>query len=175
MDKSQQLLNNLDERIESRVQAIRAERDWWLCQQGCDHCCRHLAHPPELSAVEWKRLDEAVVHLPTPERMVVEQKIDTLLQQISEGTLSQVVCPYLNEQEGICRIYDSRPIACRTYGFFVARDHDQYCHKIETEINNRADQAIVWGNAETIRNDLEQISGSPIPFEVHYHDRTPAP
>lgn len=169
MDNLRQLLQGLDERIELRVQAIRAERDWWPCQRGCDHCCRHLAHPPELTAVEWERVDEAIAQLSSSERVVVEQRINALLQQISEDALdSFVVCPYLNEQEGICRIYDARPIACRTYGFFVARDHDQYCQQIETEIHERGENAIIWGNAETVRHDIEQMSGTPIAFEKHY-------
>jgi uncharacterized protein len=166
MDDLRQLLQGLDERIESRVQAIRSERDWWPCQRGCDHCCRHLAHPPEFSAAEWKRVDEAVAQLPSSEQVVVKQRINALLQQIAEDTLdSSVVCPYLNEQEGACRIYDARPIACRTYGFFVARDHDQYCQQIETIINQRGENAIVWGNAESVRHDIERISGAPIAFE----------
>ncbi|MBD1997718.1 YkgJ family cysteine cluster protein [Leptolyngbya sp. FACHB-541] len=171
MDELQQLLQDLDERIESRVQAIRSERDWWPCRRGCDHCCRHLAHPPELSTAEWKRVDEAVAQLPNLEQVVVEQKIIALLQQIAENTLGlSVVCPYLNE-EGACRIYHARPIACRTYGFFVARDQDQYCQQVETEINQRGENAIVWGNAEAICHDLERMSGAPIAFEKHYGDR----
>lgn len=169
MDEIRQLLHDIDERIELRVQAIRSERDWWPCQRGCDHCCRHLAHPPELSAAEWERVDEAVAQLSSLERVVVEQRINALQQQIAENTLgSFVVCPYLNEQEGACRIYHARPIACRTYGFFVARDQDQYCQQIETEINQRRENAIVWGNAEAVRHQLEQISTAPITFEKHY-------
>ncbi|MBD2464365.1 YkgJ family cysteine cluster protein [Oscillatoria sp. FACHB-1407] len=176
MDEVQTLLHRLDERIESRVQAIRQERDWWPCRRGCDHCCHHLAHPLELSAAEWIRVDAAVAKLGTCEREIVEQKIDALLQQIGDRTLgSAVVCPYLNEQEGACRIYDSRPIACRTYGFFVARHDNQYCQQIETEITVRGEEAIVWGNAEAIRRDIEELSGAPIPFEVHYGDRTSRP
>lgn len=172
MDESQQLLQDLDARIELRVQSIRLGRDWWPCRRGCDHCCRHLAHPPELSAAEWARVDKAVAQLPVLERTTVEQKIDALLQQIIEdASNSSIVCPYLNEQEGACRIYDFRPVACRTYGFFVARDHDQFCQQIESEVNERGEDAIVWGNAETIRHDVKQISGVSIPFESHYGDR----
>lgn len=172
MSEGNHSLQSLDAQIESKVQAIRADRDWWLCQRGCDSCCRHLAHPPELSPAEWERVDTAVASLPAPIQAVVEQKIEDLLRQIAAQSLGSVVaCPYLNEQEGACWIYDSRPIVCRTYGFFVGRGHDQYCEQIETEVNNRSDEAIVWGNAEAIRRDVERISGAPILFNVHYHDR----
>jgi Fe-S-cluster containining protein len=118
---------------------------------------------------EWERVDQAVAQLPKLERVVVTQKIDALLQQIAEETLgSSVVCPYLNEQEGACRIYHDRPIACRTYGFFVARDQDQYCQQIEAEIDQRQENAVVWGNAEAVRHELERMSSAPIAFEKHY-------
>lgn len=172
MNDVEQSLQALDARIESRVQAIRGERDWWPCQRGCDHCCCNLAHPPELSLAEWERVDRAVVELPESAKATIAQKIDALLQQIAEKTLTaSVACPYLNEQEGSCYIYDSRPIACRTYGFFVARHHDQYCNLIETQIHDREDHAVVWGNADAICNEVERISGKPISFEMHYRDR----
>ncbi len=169
MDEAQQQLANLDERIAERVQAIRAERDWWPCQRGCDHCCRHLAHPPELSRIEWQRVDRAVAQLPQVERELVEQRIAQLQEQLAQGCLSgPVVCPYLNELEGACRIYDARPLACHTYGFFVVRDHDQYCQLIEAEVTQRGETAIVWGNGEAIRTEISQLSSAPIPFEQHY-------
>lgn len=172
MSESCQRLQGLDAQIEARVQAIRASRNWWPCRRGCDFCCRHLAHPPEMSAAEWERVDVAVARLPASVQAAVEQRIEALQQQIVEQTLSAaVICPYLDEQEGACRIYASRPIACRTYGFFVARDHDQYCDQIETEVNNRRDDAIVWGNAEAMRHDTERLSGAHITFEQHYRDR----
>ena len=172
MSMERQSLQDLDVQIEARVQAIRMDRDWWLCKRGCDHCCRHLAQPLELSPAEWERVDGAVSSLPAPIKAAVDQKIESLLQQIGEQTISSaVVCPYLDEVEGACRIYDDRPIACRTYGFFIARDHDQYCDQIETQVRDRGDAAIVWGNAEAIRHDIERLSGKPIAFAKHYGDR----
>jgi Fe-S-cluster containining protein len=95
-------------------------------------------------------------------------KIEALLQQSVEQTLSGVVCPNLNEQAGACRIYDSRPIACRAYGFFVARDHDQDCEPIETAVNDRGEAAIIWGHAEALRQDVARLSGQSIAFATHY-------
>ncbi len=172
MTNQQQYLLSLNQRVEARAQAIREGQDWWPCKRGCDYCCRHLAHLPELSAPEWERVDAAIAQLPSSERAIVEQQIHTLLQHIAEHPSSApIVCPYLNEAEGACRIYDSRPIACRTYGFFVARDHHQYCQQIETEISNRGEDTIVWGNASAIHHELKQVCGIPISFEQHYGDR----
>lgn len=171
MNQAQQKLLDLEQRIEVRVQDIRASRDWWPCRRGCDRCCRQLAQPPELSLQEWVRIDEAIAALPVPIRAEIEQKIDKLLVQIAENTVtSQIMCPYLDENEGACRIYDARPIACRTYGFFVARDGNDYCQIIKNEVSSRIDTAtdIIWGNAESIRNEIERVCGELIQFDVHY-------
>ncbi|HEY9850706.1 MAG TPA: YkgJ family cysteine cluster protein [Leptolyngbyaceae cyanobacterium] len=171
MNEAQKKLLALEESIEVRVQDIRASRDWWPCRRGCDRCCRQLAQPPELSLQEWVRIDEAVAALPASIRAEIEQKIDKLLVEIAENTVSsQVVCPYLDEREGACRIYEARPIACRTYGYFVARDGNDYCQIIENELSSRTDTAtnIIWGNAESIRHEIEKNCGVSIPFDVHY-------
>jgi Fe-S-cluster containining protein len=51
-------------------------------------------------------------------------KIEALLQQSVEQTLSGVVCPDLDELEGACRSDDSRPIACRAY-----TNSSRYCYR----------------------------------------------
>ncbi|MCT7952718.1 YkgJ family cysteine cluster protein [Ancylothrix sp. C2] len=171
MNQAQQKLLDLEQRIEVRVQDIRASRDWWPCRRGCDQCCRQLAQPPELSLQEWARIDEAVAALSATVRAEVVQKIEQLLVQIAKNIVgSHVVCPYLDENEGACRIYDARPIACRTYGFFVARNGSDYCQIIEKEVFSRTDAAtdIVWGNAESIHNEIERVCGKLIPFDAHY-------
>lgn len=180
MNQAQQKLLDLEHRIETRVQDIRTSRGWWPCRRGCDlrfaaalryQCCRQLAQPPELSLQEWARIDEAVAALPATIRAEVIQKIEQLLVQIAENNVGlHIVCPYLDENEGACRIYDVRPIACRTYGFFVARDGNDYCQIIEDEVFSRTDVAndIVWGNADSIRSETERVGGELIPFETHY-------
>lgn len=168
MNEAQQKLQLIDERIEMRVQAIRAEHDWWLCRQGCDGCCRQLARPPELSSLEWARVDKAVAALDPTVGAEVKNQIDALLVRIAEDTVgTHVVCPYLDERSGSCLIYNARPIACRTYGFFVGRNSNLYCKLIETEVFKRGDN-IVWGNAKAIDDELIRLGGDPVPFEVHY-------
>lgn len=169
MTEARQKLQILDQRIAARVEEIRATRDWWPCRRGCDRCCRQLARPPELSACEWLRIDEAVAELPPRLRAEVQQRIDALLTKIAANSLdAPVVCPYLDENEGACLIYESRPIACRTYGFFVARAGDDYCQLVEAEVASRGDRELVWGNAEAIRAQMQLIDRTLISFEAHY-------
>ncbi|MBD2078296.1 YkgJ family cysteine cluster protein [Phormidium sp. FACHB-592] len=61
-------------------------------------------------------------------------KLEALLQQSVEQMLSGVGYPDRDEQAGACRSDDSRPLACRAYGFVVARDHDQDCEPLETAV-----------------------------------------
>ncbi|WP_050046304.1 YkgJ family cysteine cluster protein [Tolypothrix bouteillei] len=128
------------------------------------------ASPPELSPIEWERIDTAVAALDATVRAEVKHKIDALLVQIAGDTLGTcVVCPYLDEQSGSCLIYNDRPIVCRTYGFFVGRNRNFYCKQIETEVSARGDD-IIWGNFEAISDRLMRLGGDLIPFEVHYQN-----
>ena len=169
MDNKLEKLQELEANIAARMLAIQKERSWWPCQKCCDQCCRQLAHPPELTQLEWMRVDKAVAALPMPRRLLIQQKIDELLKQIASNTVSpKVVCPYLDEEHRSCQIYEARPVACRTYGFYIARTHSQYCQIIETEVDARDEVNIIWGNAEAVTNNLQLISGMPISFEEHY-------
>lgn len=169
MTNIQQQLLLVDSRVATRVEAIRTPRDWWPCRRGCDQCCRQLARPPILTSCEWERIDAAVVALPSPIRAEVEQKIKTLLAQIASDTVgSRVVCPFLDDSQGACRIYEARPIACRTYGFFVSRGGDDYCQIVEAEVASQGDRDIVWGNANAIDEEMKLLDPDPIPFEEHY-------
>ncbi|MGG6295555.1 YkgJ family cysteine cluster protein [Leptolyngbya sp. AN02str] len=164
-------LDPLDAQIEQRVHHIRAVRDWWPCQKGCDRCCRQLATPPELTEAEWARVDAAVALLPDTVHQSIRDRIHQLVNQIV-GNMVQgsVICPYLDQEAGACLIYEARPIACRTYGFYVGRDRDLYCTIVETEVENRGDRTIMWGNADSMDHQLAQAAGKPIPFEVHYEE-----
>ena len=46
------------------------------------------------------------------------------------------ICPFLDREAGSCLIYDHRPVACRTYGFYVERDRGLYCGQIESRVNS---------------------------------------
>lgn len=70
------------------------------------------------------------------------------------------VCPFLDAREGACRVYASRPAACRTYGYYVERGEVLGCARIL----ERADAPVVWGNAESVRQALAMLSGEALPL-----------
>lgn len=65
-----------------------------------------------------------------------------------------VVCPLLDQVTGACPVYSQRPVACRTYGFYVQRDKGLYCHAIESQVADRQLDDVVWGNHDGIDQRL---------------------
>jgi Fe-S-cluster containining protein len=64
------------------------------------------------------------------------------------GLERPVVCPLLDTDTNACLIYEARPIACRTYGFYAERDKVLGCSQIEDLSRDAHD--VVWGNHTSI-------------------------
>lgn len=131
MSDALQILRN---EIAHRCETIA--RNGWPCRKGCDLCCRSLHQMPVLTSAEWEQLRPRLT--------------DDLRTRVlsAEGK----VCPLL--QDGVCSVYEVRPIACRTYGFYVDREGGQYCSIIEA-MHGLAD--VVWGNAESVERRLDAM------------------
>lgn len=140
-------LRILYDRIDDRVRDITAADVDWPCRKGCDLCCRRLADVPRVSRPEWELLERGLAALPSPVRQEVGERILALAPE------RPVICPFLDREAGACLVYEYRPAACRTYGFYVERDRGLYCRIIEAR--NCSD--VVWGNAESIHADLAPL------------------
>lgn len=149
-------LSRLHLDIDARVQTIREDRPDWLCGKGCDSCCRRLAEVPQLTATEWGLLREGLAALP-PERLgEISRDMAALAGQQSRP----VVCPLLDQTTGACPVYAQRPVACRTYGFYVQRDKGLYCSDIESHVADGALADVVWGNHDAIDQRLTALGES---------------
>lgn len=153
-----------DARVDERVAAIRSVRPDWPCRRGCDLCCRRLARAPELTRAERERVDEAVQGLEPSVRADVEARVAALRARLVAREQGPVVCPYLDESEGACRIYEARPLACRTYGFFVDRDAPEVCEIIDRDLAARGERGIVWGNAASLAAEVRAGLGERLSF-----------
>jgi len=143
-------LSQLHADIDARVQTIRESHPGWLCGKGCDNCCRQLADVPQLTAEEWDLLRQGLAALP-PERLrEIRQDTAALAGQQSRP----VVCPLLERATGACPVYAQRPVACRTYGFYVQRDLGLYCPDIESRVADGLMADVVWGNHDAIDTRL---------------------
>ncbi|MBJ6752526.1 YkgJ family cysteine cluster protein [Geomonas anaerohicana] len=76
--------------------------DHITCHAGCDACCRHLS----IFAVEAAALKKALAELPADQAELVRAKA----REAHEGS----PCPLLHD--GLCLLYQARPIICRTHG-----------------------------------------------------------
>ena len=146
-------LVQLHDDIETRVRAIRRDHPEWLCRLGCDGCCRRLAEVPRLTAAEWDGLREGLAALSQEQIREIGQAIAALAEQSSRP----ITCPLLDQTAGACRVYSHRPVACRTYGFYVQRDQGLYCKDIETRVANGEWAEVVWGNQDIVDRRLSAL------------------
>lgn len=144
------LLAELHTEVDARVEAIRKQRPDWLCGKGCDSCCRRLAEMPRLTAAEWDLLRDGLAAVSAERLQAIQVRMSILAEQGS----GPVICPLLDEGLGACSVYVQRPVACRTYGFYVERDLGLYCAEIESRVAAEMLAGVVWGNHATIDQRL---------------------
>lgn len=156
-------LAQLHAEIEDRVRSIRESHPDWLCGKGCDACCRRLADVPRLTAVEWDLLRQGLAALESERQEEIRRKMAELVAAEAAKAaqpVRPVVCPLLDHASGACPIYTQRPVACRSYGFYVQRDLGLYCREIETRVAAGALADVVWGNHDAIDQRLASLGES---------------
>lgn len=139
--------------IEQRVDVVRFTHPNWLCRSGCDGCCHRLAEIPRLTAAEWADLRVGFTALPQQLREGIMENI----VELSKQAVRPVVCPFLNRSTRTCLVYLYRPIACRTYGFYVERDKGLYCKDIASQVDSGELNNVVWGNQTGIDQRLKYL------------------
>ena len=120
-----------------------------------------------LTEAEWRPLRDAIRQLPPArQRDVADRAAATRANPNSDGTF---VCPLLDRESGACRVYEARPAACRSYGFYVGRDGERYCGHVAAHVGDRVD-AIVWGNQTALDRELEREGGASRPLDAWLRD-----
>jgi Fe-S-cluster containining protein len=103
-----------------------------------------------LTPTEWELLRPALVALPPEQLENIRRKMDAVAGQ----NAAPVVCPLLYEASGACPVYAQRPVACRTYGFYVQRGIGLYCQEIKSGVDRGELAEVVWGNQDAIDRSL---------------------
>ena len=132
--------------VDARVSAIRSATPDWPCAKGCAHCCQQLAALPQLTQAEWTLLQEGLRALPASQLAVIQARLSAL----GATPPRPVTCPLLDPASGACPVYLHRPVACRTYGFYVEREKGLICARIEADIATGRLGDVVWGNQTAI-------------------------
>lgn len=143
----------LRKEIAARTEAIVSSRPGWPCRKGCDGCCRNLACLPELVEAEWREVEEGLAAVPCGVRRVIEER----LRDVEDGARAPYVCPFLDRESGACYIYAHRPVACRTYGFYVERGVGSYCGIIRQRVESGEYADVVWGSHEAVELRLARM------------------
>jgi uncharacterized protein len=142
--------------IAQRVRAITDARPIWPCRQGCDGCCRRLAQPPEMTAIEWQGVYQGFLQLsPTTQHEVAKR-----IQALADWQDGPVTCPFLDAAHGTCLVYEHRPAACRMYGFYVSRTDHWWCADIQALYEAGVCDGVILGNQEAIERMLHQQCGA---------------
>ena len=161
-----ELLQVLHSDVAARTGEIAASNPGWPCRKGCDTCCRRLAAIPTLTAPEWHLLGPALDALPSATRAAVAGRMRAL-----SDAPPPLVCPLLDPATGACLVYDVRPVACRTYGFYRERGRGLFCGLIQALDVRGACDGVVWGNAEAIDARLASL-GPSLPLTAWYENES---
>jgi Fe-S-cluster containining protein len=137
----------------SRVDALcrRIEDDFrehLACRKGCSDCCRHLS----LSRVEAAALGHALSAQP-PARIAH-------IRERAQGAGPDGPCPLLDD--GICLLYEARPLICRTHGLpvMVKREGERqvdFCPENFRGLASLPAQAVI--DLETLNATLAAVDG----------------
>ena len=109
---------------------------------------------PQLTLAEWDLLREGLQDLTPVQLQEVNNNMATLTQS------RPITCPMLDLAAGTCPVYAQRPVACRTYGFYMQRDKGLYCSDIKTRVDDGTWAEVVWGNHDAIDQRLAGLGES---------------
>ncbi len=143
-------LTILQTSIQERCDSIAATRDW-PCRTGCDRCCRRLAGVPNLTQPEWSPIFEAYGRLPELVQLQIRGRVALLPP---DGPMT---CPFLDRMAERCLIYEVRPVACRTYGFYRDRDRGLFCREMQAQDERGDWDGVIWGNAAAVEAKLDEL------------------
>lgn len=139
------LLLKLDENL-SRVRMKSG--DSMLCRKGCDACCRSIS----IFAVEAFHMRSFLEGLHEKERLSVREHVG------GQGDVEN--CPLLCQ--GVCLLYEARPVICRTHGFplLVTEGEESFLDCCPMNFSGKEDLALSRAlHLETLNRTLVAIQG----------------
>ncbi len=148
--------------VDARVNAVNGASDAtgaeWLCRRGCDTCCHRLAEVPSITANEWQLLASAIEGVPEHHARF-ETRMGELAARVYGADKGPVVCPFLalddgEVRPGSCLVYEGRPAACRTYGYYTERGDVLGCSELLVQSEALP---VTWGNHQAVLRELDAL------------------
>lgn len=156
MERRRELLALFAE-VQASSDTIAASHPDWPCGRGCGGCCRTLARVPDLTRSEWTLIEEALAELPAEEREACLQAAGSLADQLRDrGEEGPCQCPLYDADGQLCRVYEARPLGCRSYGFYAGRSHDAWCGLVAEHVKD-AREHVMTGNHDALEARLTRL------------------
>lgn len=149
----------LDAEVEVRTTQIRNDAPDWPCRSGCADCCKSLGAPMLASPEEWRRLEAGLATLSEAARTQIEAGFDAMDETALRG--DPVVCPVLDEADR-CRLYEFRPLRCRTHGYYAGRAGGYWCDRIEARVEAGGAEGLIFGRHEALDRSAARALGAPL-------------
>jgi Fe-S-cluster containining protein len=140
------------------------------CSKGCSSCCYrpiYLAIPEAFLLVRYLK-----------DHSLWSSALKTSLKEHARGQwgldpavyfLTRTPCPFLNEAEGLCRVYAARPLVCRVHGVksdpYLCDPH-HFTAAIQTLPKERA--LLSWSAAQSTAGDALGLGSETfhLPFSM---------
>lgn len=112
------------------------KKEWWPCKAGCNGCCLAWVLISEAEGRQLQKLNTKSIR--NRARAAIKKARGFYGQlPISELTKKMIgktePCPAL--ANGLCVLYENRPMACRLYGFSEQDKELLACEKVRLAIN----------------------------------------
>ncbi len=165
-DSASARLTVLQTEVGARIAQMQRSHGPWPCAAGCDACCRRLGALPQLTKAEFVPLWRAIEAMPDAAAVVAA------IASAEPNAQGHWTCPLLDAERGQCRVYDVRPIACRTYGFYAGREGDYWCEQVTGHLGARRD-TLVAGNQAAIDRRRGEHTATGADLAEHVAARQP--
>ena len=107
------------------------QKEFLFCNAGCSFCCVINSYPISKLEYEYIRiglstLTASMKKLVAEMAFDVKEQYELFLKQGSKGKFTYT-CPFLFEKT--CKIYEYRPVVCRTHGLaYINPNNPETCH-----------------------------------------------
>jgi len=170
--KYKEFLNILDKNLQI---FFDNQKEFIKCSAGCSHCCESGYYP--VTNLEFDFLKTGFDTLDAEKQDIILKKCNKTEEDLSKfiesGSKMQdfaYECPILNN--GMCSLYEYRPILCRVYGLITPKPENSSRYGIPACKDIGLNYANVWdekiNNFSYEKAQSLNIKGSPEAFDVAY-------